>query len=409
MAMDRMNIEKRDFPIGRRGYEPEAVDAHLAVVAVEVEALKRQLEAAQAGAPAAAQPAAEAEPAAAAQPASLAAAASEHVRTIVEAAESSAAQINEQAQNEAAQIRHDAANDAESTREDAVTRSQEHLTKVSEGTAVMLQRVDAMEAELNALVESLRTGAARLNADIELLKGNMGDLPGATQPLSAEPAAWSTEAAPAVEQAAWTAEPAAEAAWTPEPAAEAAPAAEQAAWTAEPVAEVPAAEWTPPPAAEAPAADAAPAAEAAAWTLDPTPDAQPAAEAAPAAWTPEPAAEAVPEQPAQSQWGNTAAVPEAAQPAAAEQPAQSQWGNTAAVPAEQTFPEAVHEVPAPEVASDAAAAGVPGADVEGARLIALNMALNGQSREETDRYLADNFDLADRASLLDEVYSTLDT
>jgi len=46
-----------------------------------------------------------------------------------------------------------------------------------------------------------------------------------------------------------------------------------------------------------------------------------------------------------------------------------------------------------------------GADSEGARLIALNMALNGTSREETDRYLAENFDLDDRAGLLDEVYS----
>src|SRR4051794_2218907 len=48
------------------------------------------------------------------------------------------------------------------------------------------------------------------------------------------------------------------------------------------------------------------------------------------------------------------------------------------------------------------------ADVEGARLIALNMALNGEPRETTDKYLADNFDLADRAKLLDEVYASVD-
>jgi hypothetical protein len=46
--------------------------------------------------------------------------------------------------------------------------------------------------------------------------------------------------------------------------------------------------------------------------------------------------------------------------------------------------------------------------VEGARLIALNMALNGQSRDETDRYLRDNFELPDRAALLDEVYATVE-
>ena len=32
------------------------------------------------------------------------------------------------------------------------------------------------------------------------------------------------------------------------------------------------------------------------------------------------------------------------------------------------------------------------------------MALNGTPREETDRYLQDNFELADRDQLLDEVY-----
>jgi hypothetical protein len=33
------------------------------------------------------------------------------------------------------------------------------------------------------------------------------------------------------------------------------------------------------------------------------------------------------------------------------------------------------------------------------------MALNGTPRDETDRYLAENFDLPDREGLLDEVYS----
>ena len=48
------------------------------------------------------------------------------------------------------------------------------------------------------------------------------------------------------------------------------------------------------------------------------------------------------------------------------------------------------------------------ADVEGARLIALNMALNGESREATDQYLAENFDLGDRSALLDEVYASVE-
>jgi DivIVA domain-containing protein len=46
-----------------------------------------------------------------------------------------------------------------------------------------------------------------------------------------------------------------------------------------------------------------------------------------------------------------------------------------------------------------------GDDAEGARLIALNMALNGSPREETDRYLAKHFNLDDREAMLDEVYA----
>ena len=38
-------------------------------------------------------------------------------------------------------------------------------------------------------------------------------------------------------------------------------------------------------------------------------------------------------------------------------------------------------------------------------MIALNMALNGSSRDETARYLAENFELEDPEALLDEVYA----
>lgn len=42
---------------------------------------------------------------------------------------------------------------------------------------------------------------------------------------------------------------------------------------------------------------------------------------------------------------------------------------------------------------------------EGARLIALNMALSGAPREETERYLAENFELEDRDAVLEDVYA----
>ena len=68
-----------------------------------------------------------------------------------------------------------------------------------------------------------------------------------------------------------------------------------------------------------------------------------------------------------------------------------------------------------EVLSEARAEPAPtraartnGGDDDGARLIALNMALNGTPREETDKYLAENFRLTDRRGLLDEVYASVE-
>jgi DivIVA domain-containing protein len=65
--------------------------------------------------------------------------------------------------------------------------------------------------------------------------------------------------------------------------------------------------------------------------------------------------------------------------------------------------------PAPSVASPVDAGKQRGEDLDGARLVALNMALSGESREQTDRYLADSFQLSDRAKLLDEVYTAVES
>jgi DivIVA domain-containing protein len=258
VALDRQDIERRDFPIGRRGYEPEAVDAHLRRLAEEVDDLRR-----------AERPSA----------ASLATAASEQVRSIVEAAETTAADITRSAEDDAARTRQRAQSEADQTRADAAEQARGHVVRVQEATQVMLQRVDAMESELVALVESLRTGANRLSADLTLLQGNMGELRG------------SVTGAP---------DSGAARAYEPEP---------------EPYREP----------------------------------------------EPEPAREPEPE------------------------------------PVREPEPEPYRE---PEPESPAG-----GDDSEGARLIALNMALNGTPREETDRYLAENFRLDDREQLLDEVYA----
>jgi signal transduction histidine kinase len=60
----------------------------------------------------------------------------------------------------------------------------------------------------------------------------------------------------------------------------------------------------------------------------------------------------------------------------------------------------------PEPTDSPAAPGPPSGDGhEGARVIALNMALNGSPREETARYLDENFELENPDALLDEVYA----
>ena len=70
----------------------------------------------------------------------------------------------------------------------------------------------------------------------------------------------------------------------------------------------------------------------------------------------------------------------------------------------QAAPEPEPE-PEPEPTTVEAPPVPSGDDHEGARVIALNMALNGSSREDTARYLSENFELEDPEALLDEVYS----
>ena len=269
MALDRQSIEKKDFPIGRRGYDPEAVDAHLHTLADEIEELKRS---------------------ARRRSESLAAAASEQVRSIVEAAETSAADIQRQAEDEAREIRAEATSEADATREHATSEAREYVGRVSESTSGMLERIDAMESELTALIESLRSGSNRLGADLQLLEGKLTAVKNAVVPRPQ---------------------------FEPE---QPSPPAQRVVPPEEPPAALP----------------------------------------------------AVPEGAAEVKDAAAGEVPSEAPPA-----------------------------PAP-------AARTNGVDDDGARLIALNMALNGTPREETDRYLAENFKLTDRRGLLDDVYSSVD-
>lgn len=280
MELDRQSIEKRDFPIGRRGYDPAAVDAHLRALASEIEELRR--EAGSRGGE------------------SLGSAAGTQVQSILEAAETTAAGIERDAAENARQVRAEAARDAEQTREDAVSRARAHVEAVSQATATLLEQVNSMDEEVGGLVQSLRAGAGRLASDLGAVETNMGVL-----------------------------------------------------------------------------YDAAAGQNAIA-------------------------------RPQESAWASTAPVQEASPvPHAASAPYETHLSAPAPPAPVPTFAAA----PTPARTATAAQASLPGTaggDLDGARLIALNMALNGESRVQTDRYLAENFELADRTKLLDEVYAAIE-
>ena len=140
--MDRDSIERRDFPVGRRGYDQEAVDAHLRRIADEFETLRGR-------APSA--------------PSPLAAGASEQVRLILEAAEASAAEL----------------------RADAGREAGDHVAKVKDAAGGMLSRLDDLERELGGLLEALRQSGERLNEGLAKLQRQAGELGGAA--AEAEP------------------------------------------------------------------------------------------------------------------------------------------------------------------------------------------------------------------------------
>jgi DivIVA domain-containing protein len=221
VALERESIEKKDFPVGRRGYDPAAVDAHLSAIAEEVEQLRHSSRR---------------------RSESLATTASEQVRAIVEAAEKSASEIQHQAEDEAGKIRADAkrearrersqaAADAKSEREGAAAEAREYVGHVSEATSQMVKRLEAMDTELGALTDSLQTGATRLKAELDLLESELKDASAASlgapaaEPEAleeAEPELEEPEPEPELEEPEVEPEPEPE----PEPIAEEEPAAE---------------------------------------------------------------------------------------------------------------------------------------------------------------------------------------
>lgn len=128
VELDREGIERRDFPIARRGYDPAAVDAHLSALAGKVGELAQR--AADAGEH------------------RLSSATATQVQGILEAAQTTAAEIEREA-----------AEDARSKREEALRRAQAQVQAVEQAAAALLQRLESMDAELNVMLQSVRAGA----------------------------------------------------------------------------------------------------------------------------------------------------------------------------------------------------------------------------------------------------------
>jgi DivIVA domain-containing protein len=145
--VDRDAIERRDFPVGRRGYDQEAVDDHLRRVADELDELKAR------------------RPAAPAAASAFSAGTSEQVRLILEAAEASAAEL----------------------RADAGRQAGDHVGRVEQATGGMISRLDDLQRELEALLSALRSSGERLNEGLARLHEQVGDVSGeAAEPPAAE-------------------------------------------------------------------------------------------------------------------------------------------------------------------------------------------------------------------------------
>ncbi|HEV2923656.1 MAG TPA: DivIVA domain-containing protein [Solirubrobacteraceae bacterium] len=226
MDLDRQAIERRDFPVSRRGYDPASVDAHLRGLASEFEELQRSAGGGET---------------------SLASAAGTQVQSILEATETAAAEIERQALEHAGSVREAADQDAERTREQAVERARAHVAAVEQATAALLTRVQSLDGETGKLIESLRTGAGRLAGDLGALERSMGELYDAASGRTAPTAAGSPPAA---------GEASASRVRVPEPAAQPQPSAQA---PEQQLAEQPAAPASAPlPAPESPPQSAAP-------------------------------------------------------------------------------------------------------------------------------------------------------
>ena len=284
---------------------------------------------------------------------SLAGTAADQVRTIVAASEASAVAIQEKAEAEAKRITDDAARRARETRDKADLEATTHVERVSEATQKMLERAQSIDNELDTLIDSMRSGTTSL---VDQLRGGAGSLQSELESIR-RGLSDVRDARPEFD---------------------------------------PALDLEEPPDKEASLGGLAPAGDGALADEVTAGDEVVTADdiEAPDEFGPT----AVDEPVADTGYG---APSDLAEPAPSEvetyDEVEEDYG-----PELDTGVEAEVEAE-PEPARPAATGSSSGS--EGARLIALNMALNGTPREETAQYLSDNFDLEDQDQILDEVYA----
>jgi DivIVA domain-containing protein len=275
-------------------------------------------------------------------PASLASSAAEQVRGIVEAAEQSANQITSGAETEARRITDDASQAARQTREKADADAVSRVRDAEEASQRMLERANGVEGEIDRLLSELRSAAGSLVENIRSSSTQLGE----------ELDTFRVEFASVREARLET---------------------DGGGGRSR---------------AGAPS------------VVDTAPEEE---DAGPVDAEPEIVAEVeevvVEEVPVEENGGVPTDVTDETDAVSADEAEEEEA--EVEEPAEEETPAVAEE--APEESTGGGGRSIRGA--EGARLIALNMALNGTPRDETARYLSQNFDLDDQDSLLDEVYA----
>jgi hypothetical protein len=164
---DRTAVEK-DFPLVRRGYEPEAVDRHLRALADRLESQRSE-------------------------PKTLASTASERVQSIIAAAEASAAEIRDEAEKQARAAAEVAEQHAEQVRNAATRQAEDYVAKVRVATLGMLERQQVIEDELKSIQEDVRAKGERIDRELVELTSGLDALTTGLGKFSAGTTTWRTD------------------------------------------------------------------------------------------------------------------------------------------------------------------------------------------------------------------------